>query len=92
VSCFIFFVSMKLVSQSDLIVICIKALKKVSAQMWIASSKKVNLHLDHCTSFVEGIKKIDEKVEVVGKFSYFLTYFNCFLITYLYSFVLQVSQ
>jgi hypothetical protein len=60
----LFHVLLKLVSQSDLIVICIKALKKVSAQMWIASFKKVNLHPDHSTSFVERIKKINKKVEV----------------------------
>ena len=60
----LFHVLLKLVSQSDLIVICIKALKKVSAQMWIASFKKVNLHPDHHIFFVECIIKIDVKVDV----------------------------
>jgi hypothetical protein len=32
--------------------------------MWVASFKKVNLHPDHRISFIDWIKKIDEKVEV----------------------------
>jgi hypothetical protein len=55
--------TLKIISQSDLIVISIKALKKVSYAIWIASFKKVHLHPDHQISFIDWIKKIDEKVE-----------------------------
>ncbi len=58
--------TLKIISQSDLIVICINALKKVSCAIWIASFKKVHLHPDHRISFIDWIKKIDEKSKQVN--------------------------
>jgi hypothetical protein len=74
----LFCCALKIISQSDLIVICVKALKTVSPPIWIASFKKVNLHPDHRISFIDWIKKIDEKVEA-GEHFFSKHNSSCFL-------------
>jgi hypothetical protein len=53
---------LKIITQPDLIVICVKALKNISPELWISSFKKVNLHPDYRIPFLDWIKKNDEKV------------------------------
>jgi hypothetical protein len=42
-----------MITQWELIGVCVHALKKVSSESWVSSFIKVNLHPDHCTSFSE---------------------------------------
>jgi hypothetical protein len=70
--------SRPMIDQSALVVVCVKALQKVSKQMWISSFTKVNLHPDHRISFIEWIKKIDEKIEV-GEHFFSKCNNSCFL-------------
>ena len=50
--------TLKIITQPDLIVICIKALKNISPELWISSFKKVNLHPYYCIPFLDWIKKL----------------------------------
>ena len=54
--------TLKIVSQYDLIAVCVKALKNVSREAWIGSFRKVNLHPDFCDNSLTWLKQTDKKL------------------------------
>ncbi len=57
-----------IVTQWDLIAICVKALAKVKPESWISSFKKVNLHPDFRVGTLDWTRHIDEKINTGDHF------------------------
>jgi hypothetical protein len=55
-------------TQWDLIAMCIIALKKVDKQSWISSFEKVNLHPHKRIPIDQWLKKIDRRIQTGGRF------------------------
>ncbi len=51
----------RMISQFDLIAICVKAFQKVKSTDWVKSFVKVNLHPDFRIDFVDWLNRIDKK-------------------------------